>query len=138
MFVIEKPLPQPTEDSAPYWEAARRGELRLQRCKACAHVRFPPSILCPRCLAEEGEWVALSGRGTIFTWIVVHRSQHPAFNADTPYNVVIVELAEGPRLHSQVIDCPAEDISIGMPVEAVFERVNDDVTLPKFRPCREP
>ena len=134
MFVIEKPLPRPTEDSAPYWEAAQRGELRMQRCADCDHVRFPPSILCPACLSQRADWTRLSGRGTVYSWIVVHQSQHPAFNADAPYNVAIIELEEGPRLHSSLVNCSNEQIHIGMPVEVVFEKVNDDVTLPKFQP----
>ncbi len=136
MFVIEKPLPRPTEDSAPYWEAAQRHELRMQQCRNCGHIRFPPAVLCARCNSENAEWVHLSGRGTVFSWIVVHQSQHPAFNADTPYNVTIVELEEGPRLHTNVVDCTNEQIHIGMPVEVVFERINDEVVLPKFRPRR--
>ena len=138
MFVIEKPLPRPTEDSAPYWEAAHRGELRMQRCSECGHVRFPPALLCPRCLSETAAWVPLSGRGTVFSWIVVHQSQHPAFNADAPYNVTIVELEEGPRLHTNLIGCRNDEIHIGMPVEVLFEKINDEVTLPKFRPRKGP
>jgi uncharacterized OB-fold protein len=137
MFAIEKPLPRPTEDSAPYWEAARQGELRMQRCSDCGHIRFPPSLLCARCLSDRCEWTRLSGRGRVFSWIVVHQSQHPAFNADAPYNVVIVELEEGPRLHSTLVDCSTERIAIDMPVEVVFDRINDEITLPKFRPLRE-
>ena len=134
MFVVEKPLPRPTEDSAPYWEAARKGELRMQKCADCGLVRFPPSVLCARCLSENAAWVKLSGRGTVFSWIVVHQSQHPAFNTDTPYNVTIVELEEGPRLHTTVVGCPNDQIRIGLPVEVVFDRINDEVTLPRFRP----
>ncbi|MBI4518690.1 MAG: Zn-ribbon domain-containing OB-fold protein [Deltaproteobacteria bacterium] len=134
MFTIEKPLPRPSEDSAPYWEAAQRGELRMQRCHDCGHVRFPPALLCARCLSEHTEWVKLSGRGTVYSWIVVHQSQYPAFNADTPYNVAIVEIEEGPRLHTNLVECSTEQIAVGMPVEVVFDKVNDEVTLPKFRP----
>lgn len=133
MFAIEKPLPRPTEDSAPFWEAALRGELRMQRCAGCGHVRFPPALLCPRCLSEEAEWTRLSGHGTIYSWVVVHQSQHPAFNPDAPYVVVIVALDEGPRLHGNLIDCPPEHIAIGLPVEAVFEKVSDDTALVKWR-----
>lgn len=134
MFVIEKPMPAITEDGAPYWEGCRRGELRVQRCGACRKLRFPPSVLCPHCLAEGGDWVPLSGRGTIWSFIVVHRPQHPAFFGDVPYNVAIVELEEDIRLHANVVDCPNEALRIGMPVEVVFDRVNDEVTLPRFRP----
>jgi uncharacterized OB-fold protein len=134
MFAIEKPLPRPTEDSAPFWEAAHKGELRMQQCRDCRHVRFPPAAVCARCLGDRHEWVKLSGRGAVFSWIVVHQSQHPAFNSDTPYNVAIVELEEGPRLHTRIVECANEDIHIGMPVEVVFNRVNDDVSLVYFAP----
>jgi uncharacterized OB-fold protein len=97
-------------------------------------VRFPPSLLCARCLSEKSEWVRLSGRGTVYSWIVIHQSQHPAFNADTPYNVAIVELEEGPRLHTNIVDCPNDRIHIGLPVEVVFEKVSDDISLVRFRP----
>jgi len=136
MFVIEKPLPAVTEDGAPYWEGCRQGELRAQRCLACRRFRWPPSVLCPHCLAEGGEWTALSGRGAVYSFIVVHRPQHPAFFTDAPYNVVIVELEEGIRLHSSVVDCANEDLRVGLPLEVVFDRVNDEVTLPRFRPRR--
>ena len=136
MFAIEKPLPRPSEDTAPYWEAAQKGELRMQRCGDCGHVRFPPALLCARCLSDTHAWVKLSGRGTVFSWIVVHQSQHPAFNADVPYNVAIIQLEEGPRLHTNIIECPNDQIRIGMPVEVAFVRVSDDTALVKFRPRR--
>ena len=136
MFAIEKPLPRPSEDSAPFWAAAWRGELCMQRCGDCGHIRFPPALLCARCLSERCEWVRLSGRGTVYSWIVVHQSQHPAFNADVPYNVAIVQLEEGPRLHTNLVGCANEAIRIGMPVEVVFEKVSDDTALVKFRPRR--
>lgn len=134
MFGVEKPLPRASEDSAPFWEAACKGELRMQRCGDCGHVRFPPSLLCARCLSEHAEWVKLSGRGTVYSWIVVHQSQHPAFNADVPYNVAIIELEEGPRLHTNIIGCSNDQIHIGMPVAVAFQKVNDDTALVKFRP----
>lgn len=134
MFGVEKPQPRPSEDSAPFWEAAAKGELRLQQCGQCGLVRFPPALLCGRCLSERAEWVALSGRGTVYSWIVVHQSQHPAFNADVPYNVAIIELDEGPRLHTNIVECSNDRIHIGMPVEAVFQKVSDDTALVKFRP----
>lgn len=136
MFAIEKPLPRPTEDTAPYWEAAQRGELRLQRCNDCGHLRFPPALLCARCLSAVHEWVRLSGHGTVFSWIIVHQPQHPAFTPEAPYNVTIVELEEGPRLHTRLVECRDEEIFIGMQVEVVFRRASDEVTLPMFRPRR--
>lgn len=136
MFQLDKPLPGITEDSEPYWEGTRHGELRAQRCADCGHLRFPPAILCPKCLSERGEWQRLSGRGTIYTYIIVHRPQHPAFFADAPYNVAIVELEEGLRMHTNIVEGANEELHVGMPVEVVFEKVDDEVTLPKFRPVR--
>jgi len=135
MFAIEKPLPFANEDTQEYWQACQRGELCLQKCAQCAHVRFPPAVLCPRCLSEDFTWAKTSGRGKIYTWIVVHRPQHPAFYEDVPYNVAIVELDEGPRLHARVVGCANESLAIGSPVEVVFEKKNDDVTMPYFRPA---
>jgi uncharacterized OB-fold protein len=136
MFAIEKPLPAITEDGAPFWEGCRHGQLRVQRCTACGHLRWPPSILCPKCLAEGGEWTALSGRGTIYSFIIVHRPQHPAFFDDVPYNVAIVELDEGVRMHSNVVECANEELRVGLPVEVVFDVRNEEITLPRFRPRR--
>ena len=133
---IEKPLPRPSEDSAPFWEAAFKHELRMQRCNDCAHLRFPPALLCARCLSANAEWTRLSGRGTIYSWVIVHQSQHPAFNPDAPYNVVIVELEEGPRLHGNLLDCANDAIRIGLPVEVVFDEVSGDTALVKWRPRR--
>jgi uncharacterized OB-fold protein len=135
MFVIDKPLPAVTEDGAPYWEGCRQGELRVQRCDACGHVRFPPALVCPKCLAAEHTWIATSGKARIYSFIVVHRPQHPGFFADAPYNVAIVELAEGIRLHTNIVDCANEDLRIGMPVVVTFQKVDDEITLPKFRPA---
>lgn len=134
MFVMEKPLPLANEDSQEYWEACKRGELRVQKCGDCGHLRFPPAVLCPRCLSERHSWEKTSGRGKVYTFIVVHRPQHPAFYEDVPYNVAIIDLDEGPRMHSRVVGCANEEIRIGMRVEVVFEKKNDDVTMPYFRP----
>jgi hypothetical protein len=137
MFKIDKPLPMPTEDSAPYWEGARAGTLRAQRCDDCGFLRWPPASHCARCLSPRHRWVELSGRGRVYSWIVVHKSQHPAFWGD-PFNVAIVELDEGPRLHTNLIDVDPARIEIGMPVEVVFEKQDDQITLPKFRPTAAP
>ncbi|MGH7822505.1 MAG: Zn-ribbon domain-containing OB-fold protein [Candidatus Binatia bacterium] len=137
MFAMEKPLPLPNEDSVEYWEGCKRGELLVEKCGACGHLRFPPAIVCPRCLSTERRWERMSGRGKVYTFIVVHRPQHPAFYEDVPYNVAIIELDEGPRMHSRIVGCPNEEIRIGMPVEVAFEKKNDDVTMPYFRPRQE-
>lgn len=130
-----KPLPGVDEISRPYWEAAKRHELVMQKCRQCGHYRYPPGINCRGCLSDDLEWVTVSGRGTIYTWTVFHKVYHPAFAADAPYAVVAVELEEGPRVTSNLVDCPLEGIRVGMPVEVVFDDVTEEVTLPKFRPA---
>ena len=130
----QKPLPQIDEVSRPYWEAAKRHELVLQKCQGCGHHRYPPGDTCPRCLSDRLEWVRASGRGTVYTWTVFYKVYNPAFANDVPYAVVAVELEEGPRLLTNLMDCTVEDIKVGMPVEVVFDDVTEEITLPKFRP----
>ena len=133
MGAVEKPLPQISPEMAPFWEAARRHQLVVQRCKGCGTHRFPARDLCSRCLAREVEWVPVSGRGTVFSFAVMHQVYHPGFADEVPYAVVLVELEEGARLLSNVIDCPVTELTVGLPVEAVFEDRTPEVTLPKFR-----
>ncbi|HEY90354.1 MAG TPA: Zn-ribbon domain-containing OB-fold protein [Dehalococcoidia bacterium] len=130
----KKPVPGIDELSRPYWEAAKRHELVMQRCRECGCYRYPPGNICPGCASEDTEWVKVSGRGTIFTWNVFHKVYHPAFAQDVPYAIVAVELEEGPRVTSNLVDCRLEDIRIGMPVEVVFEDITEEISLPKFRP----
>ena len=129
-----KPLPIPSEDSGPFWAAARQHKLSLQRCKSCGSFRFPPSPVCPECTAEGGEWTALKGRGRVFSFVVFHRAYHKSFEGDLPYAVAVVELEEGPRLLSNIVGIPADKVRCDMPVQVVFEDVTPECTLPKFKP----
>ncbi len=133
-FEIPKPIPALTEDTKPYWEGCARHELLIQHCQDCGHFRFPPSGLCPKCMSTNTEWVAVSGKGQVYSWTIFHYVYHPAYAKDIPYNVAIVQLNEGPLLHTNIVECNNEDIYIGMPVEVIFEDVNDEISLPKFRP----
>jgi hypothetical protein len=136
MSHAERPLPDPTGEMAPFWEAARCRRLVVQRCRGCGAFRFPARDLCSRCLSREAEWAPVSGRGTIFSFAVMHQVYHPAFADAVPYAVVVVELEEGVRLVSNLVDCPVGAVRVGIPVEVVFEDVTPEVTLPKFRPRR--
>lgn len=129
-----KPLPQPTPEMAPFWEAARQHRLVVQRCRGCGRYRFPARDQCSQCLAREAEWVPVSGRGTVFSYAVMHQVYHPGFAGEVPYALVVIELEEGARLLSNLVGCPVEEVRVGMPVEVVFEDVSPEVTLPKFRP----
>jgi uncharacterized OB-fold protein len=130
-----KPLPQISTEMAPFFEAARRQQLVVQRCRGCGTLRFPARDRCSACLAREADWVPVSGRGSVFSFAVMHQVYHPGFAAEVPYAVVLVALDEGPRMISNVVGCPANAIRVGMPLEVVFEPVSPDVTLPKFRPA---
>lgn len=127
------PLPAITPDVAPFYDAARRGELRLQRCAHCGTWRHYPRPACPACQSRAFAWERASGHGTVYTWTIVHGPTLPAFEASRPYNVVDVLLDEGVHFVSQVLDCPPEALTAGLPVTAVFMPVTETVTLVKFR-----
>ncbi len=128
---MNKPLPRITPDSEPFWKALRERKLVLPYCRECAKPHLPPGPVCPFCFSGRLEWRPASGRGRISTWTVVHKAWFPAFAEDIPYNVVQVELEEGPRLTASVIGLPNERLEVGLPVVIDF----DDLSLPRFRPA---
>ena len=130
-----KPLPNPLhrETSRPFWEAARRHELSMQRCRGCERLVFYPREVCPFCLSSELEWVTLSGRGRLHSFTVIHQPANPAFQPDVPYIYAMVELEEGPRIISNLVECAPAEARIDMPLEAIYDDVTPEVTLVKFR-----
>lgn len=128
-------LPPMTDETAAYWQACREGRLALQRCGDCGNWQFYPRTLCTRCDSARLSWQTASGRGQVETYTVVHVPLTPAYAADVPYVVALVRLQEGPRLMTNVIDCAADEVRIGMPVEVVFEAWTDAVVMPQFRPA---
>jgi uncharacterized OB-fold protein len=130
-----KPLPYADAESRPYWEYCRKHELRMQRCAECKELRFPPRPMCPHCNSMKDEWALMSGRGTIYSWIVVHPPVLPAFADAAPFSVVLVQLDEDPslRLVGSVVDVPLDELAAGIPVEVVFDDVTDEVTLPRWK-----
>ena len=131
-----RPTPEIDQQLAPFFAAAKEHRLVVQRCTGCGAHRFPPRELCSGCLSTESTWVEVSGRGEIFSYNVMHQIYHPAFASEVPYAVVVVKLAEGPKMISNLVDCPVSEIRIGAPVEVVFEPISPEVTLPKFRRAR--
>ena len=131
-----KPLPRITPDNQPFWDALRERKLVLPHCAACAKPHLPPGPVCPFCFADRLEWRPASGRGTVSTWTVVHKEWLPAFAADIPYNVVQVELEEGPRMMAHIVDVAPDPAALrcDLPLEVVFEDLTAEITLPKFRP----
>ena len=130
---IPQPLPVLEGFAKDFYEGCQRGELLFQRCSDCGAWRHVPRELCPDCGSWNWEWQASSGRGHVFTWTVIERALHPAFAEAVPFAAVVVELEEGVRLLSHVLDCPPDQLEMDMPVDVVFEGVTAEITLPKFR-----
>ena len=132
-----RPVPLPDALTWPYWEAAKRRELRIQRCTACRKHMHPPMEECRKCGSSDIEWVLLSGKGTVYSFIVDHRLMVPGF--DEPYVVAQVNPIEADddvvRITANIKECGIDEVSIGMQVEVFFEVLTEDVTLPQFRPA---
>ncbi len=131
-----KPLPHIDEESRPWWEAAQRHELYIQKCRDCGDLRFHPRALCTSCMSARTEWVRCKGTGKIYTFTVTNQNQAGGFRDSLPYIMAWVEVDEGLKMLTNIVDCPPEQVKIGMPVEAVFDDVTPEVTLVKFRPAR--
>ncbi|MFF5989998.1 Zn-ribbon domain-containing OB-fold protein [Prauserella flavalba] len=132
-MTIAKPGPTPVPLTEPFWAAARRGELLLQRCRSCGHHQHYPRVLCTRCWHRELDWVPSAGKGRVWTFTVVHRPGHPAWSDDVPYALAIVELDEGPRLLTNVVGLDPADVTVGLPVVARFTE-HGDSTIVQFGP----
>jgi uncharacterized OB-fold protein len=137
MSAPSRPLPLPDEVSAPFWEGCRRGELRMQRCAACARFRFLPRPMCPHCRSLDSQWLPVSGAGTLFSFVICHPPVLPAFQEQAPYAVALVELAEDPglRMIGGVLDCPPDRLRIGQKLQVAFEEIEGGFTLPQWRPA---
>lgn len=127
-------LPAVEDETRPYWEAARGGRLLIKSCNACGEVHHYPRPFCPSCWSEDVEWIEASGRGTIYTYSVVFRNDLPPFSEWGTYVPAIVELDEGPRLMTNIVDVDPSELSIGMPVEVRFRDLTDEWAAPVFAP----
>ena len=127
-----RPLPQPTPETQHFWDGAKAGELRLQRCAVCGHVYFPPRPLCPECSSREVGVFVASGRGKLLSYVINHRP-HPSF--ESPYAIALVELEEGPTMMSNIVECEQtpEALVLDMPLVVTFEE-HDELAIPLFRP----
>ncbi len=128
-----KLIPQVTRELKPFFDAARNNQLALQKCDDCGKLRFPAAPLCLACDSPKASWVPVSGKGEVFSFTIMHRAYHPAIKV--PYTLAVIELKEGAKITSNVIGIEPAKVKCGMPVEVVFEKLNDEVTLPKFRPA---
>ena len=133
MAASKRPLPQPTPETQHVWDGTRRGELLLQRCNECDHTYFPPRPFCPKCSTRDVAVVAATGEATLASYVINERP-HPAF--ESPYAIALVELVEGVRMMTNIVDCEQtpEALQLDMPLTVVFEAVSEEITLPLFRP----
>lgn len=135
MTALRFDLPQPDLETQPFWDAARDGRLLIKRCNACTKTYFYPRPFCPHCWSEDVEWVEASGQATLYTWSVVYRNDLPPFPDRVPYVAAVVDLAEGPRMMTNVVECDFDALEVGMALEAVFHPTSDEITIVQFRPA---
>jgi uncharacterized protein len=132
-----KPVPMPDTVSATFFDGARDGKLMLQHCASCGCWSFPVRERCPHCFAGSLGWRAASGRGTLYTFAIMHQVMNPGFADSVPYNVSQIDLEEGVRMISNVVGVDNGALHIGMKLEVCFEDVGDNVCIPKFRPAAD-
>lgn len=129
-------LPAPDAEQQPFWDAAGEHRLLIQRCTDTGRYFFYPRPFDPETWSTNVEWVEASGRATLYTYSVVHQNDLPPFDERVPYVAAVVELDEGPRMMTNVVDCDHDALEIGMELEVTFRELDDDVTAPVFRPRR--
>jgi uncharacterized OB-fold protein len=133
--MTERPLPAITPETRHFWEGAKSGELRLQKCAACSHVYFPPRPFCPKCASRDVSVVRASGKATLYSYVIHHRAV-PGFTP--PYSIAVVELEEGPRMMTNIvgIEQTPQALQLDMPLKVSFAKQTDDITLPLFAPAK--
>ena len=135
MITGRKPLPTPTPETQPFWDGCKEHRLVLPRCRQCDQFHYYPRAHCPHCWSRDLDWVQMTGRGKLYSYVINHRPA-PGFG-DDPYSIAVVELDEGPRMLTNIVEVAQtpEDLKLDMPVEVVFDDAGNNVTLPKFRPA---
>ena len=134
MTEIAEPKSHESELSAPYWEAARQGVFRIQKCGSCGKLRHYPQLVCDACHSLDYAWVEVSGRGKVHSWTVARHAFHPAFAGELPYALVTVELDEGPRALGRVEGLRLDELKIGLEVSARFVIAENGVPKLTFSP----
>jgi uncharacterized OB-fold protein len=133
---VKKPLPKPSKWSRPFWDAAKQHKLVLKKCKDCGHIDHPPYLYCTNCLSDNSEWIEAAGRAKLYAYAINEYNVPFPFWDDMPYVVAMVDLAEGVRMISNIIECPHDSLKNGMELEVVFDDLSPEFTLPKWRPAK--
>lgn len=129
-----KPLPTISGETKPYWDMCRRGQLLIQMCGRCNEYQFYPRGICANCWSEDIQWITASGKGSVWTFTVTYQNRTPGFAQDVPYVLALVELEEGVRMFTNIVECDPGEVTIGMPVEVTFVRATAEVSIPYFKP----
>ncbi|MDY6827941.1 MAG: OB-fold domain-containing protein [Pseudomonadota bacterium] len=136
---VPRPRPQPEEPlNQQFWELCQTGWLHIQRCTGCGAWRHLPRYQCAHCGSMQWEWAISTGKGSLFSWTIVHQPMHPGFASETPYAAVVIELEEGVRMVSMLRGLPLDALRLGLPLELGFERQEDGFLLPVCRPVDTP
>jgi len=135
MTAEAKPVPHETELSKPYWDAARQGVLKIQKCGNCGAVRHYPQLVCPECFSRDYDWIATSGRSALHSWTVCHHAFHAAFKDELPYILATVDLEEGPRALGRLVGIEPEDLKIGLALSHGFADDPSGTPMLTFRPA---
>ncbi len=128
-------LPAPEAETQPFWDAARDRRLLIKRCADCGEAHFYPRPFCPRCWGEQVTWEEASGTATLYTYSTVHVNDLPPFPERVPYVAAIVELAEGPRMMTNVVDCEPDRVEVGMSLQVTYRDLDEEFTIPVFAPA---
>ena len=136
MSSYTKPLPVPSKWSQPFWDRTKQHKLFLKKCTECGNIDHPPYLYCTECSAEEHEWIEASGRGTLYAFTTTLLGAPLPFTDDIPYTIAMVDLTEGPRMLTTIVEARPEELEIGMEVEVVFDDITEEITLPRFRPLK--
>ena len=135
MAEIRFDLPTVDPETRAFWHAARESRLLIRRCNSCAQASFYPRRFCPQCWSEDVVWEQASGRATLYTWSVVHSNDLSPFGERLPYVAAVVDLAEGPRMMTNVVNCDPDQLAVAMALQVTFEQRTEDVTVPVFEPA---
>ncbi len=128
-----KPIPEPSIDSQPFWDALNEGRLVFQACGDCGKLRHYPRPICDECYSDHVEWKTSNGKGVIYSWTETHHPFHIGFRGETPYILVTAEFDGGVRMQTQLLGAKVEDLKIGMQVEVVLTKATEELTLPLLR-----
>ncbi len=128
-------LPTPEGDTFEFWEGTKNNQLLIKHCEDCGAFSYYPRPFCPKCWSGNVVWHPAEGKATLYTWSVIYSNDQPPFKERVPYVAAIVDLAEGPRMMTNVVDCEFEDLRVGMELKVKFQSISDDFTIPVFIPA---